>query len=289
MSVNNCNRIKEMLTELKPIVDKVPMDQNKFKEFMTKYNLGSSETILNNIGICSSVAVNISDNVVSVPRECVTTVERACRLEEERGVNYQECYKKYRPSIRNITQDNVASVDQRCNITSLLRDESVQRNTQLALLLKLLLGNVNVSCEQGVANSFSFLNDDLKSIDVLNNCLNESFLIQQNKLNVCYADGVYQENIANIIQKCSVKSNVESGTPVSIGGDSGGGGGGSGGGGGGGDSDKPEKVNRIIKFEPSQFKKDDAGYSGSNTNVIVFVVIIILLLLCSSSSLFMVM
>ena len=286
MSVNNCNRIKEMLTELKPIVDKVPMDQNKFKEFMTKYNLGSSETILNNIGICSSVAVNIGDNIVSVPRECVTTVERACRLEEERGVNYQECYKKYRPSIRNITQDNVASVDQRCNITSLLRDESVQRNTQLALLLKLLLGNVNVSCEQGIANSFSFLNNNLNSVDVLNNCLNESFLIQQNKLNVCYADGVYQENIANIIQKCSIKSNIESGTPVSIGGGSGGGGGG-----GDRDGDKPEKVIRIIKFDPSRLKKDDVEQSGgnSNTNVIVFVVIIILLLLCSSSSLFMVM
>jgi hypothetical protein len=282
MSVNNCNRIKEMLTELKPIVDKVPMDQNKFKEFMTKYNLGNSETILNNIGICSSVAVNIGDNIVSVPRECVTTVERACRLEEERGVNYQECYKKYRPSIRNITQDNVATVDQICNITSLLRDESVQRNTQLALLLKLLLGNVNVSCEQGVANSFTFLNNNLNSVDVLNNCLNESFLIQQNKLNVCYADGVYQENIANIIQNCIVKSNIESGTPVS------------GGGGGGGDprsGDKPEKVNRIIKFDPSQLKKDDVEQTGgnSNTNVIVFVVIIILLLLCSSSSLFMVM
>lgn len=249
MSVNNCNKIKEMLTELKPIVDKVPMDQNKFKEFMRKYNLGSSETILNNIGICSSVAVNIGDNVASVPRECVTTVERACRLEEERGVNYQECYKKYRPSIRNITQDNVATVDQVCNITSMLNDESVQRNTQLALLLKLLLGNVNVSCEQGVANSFTFLNNNLNSVDVLNNCLNESFLIQQNKLNVCYADDVYQKNIANIIQNCSVKSNIESGTPVS-----GGGGGGSGGGGPGG-GDKPEKVNRIIKFEPSQFKK----------------------------------
>jgi len=286
MSVNNCNKIKEMLTELKPIVDKVPMDQNKFKEFMRKYNLGSSETILNNIGICSSVAVNIGDNVVSVPRECVTTVERACRLEEERGINYQECYKKYRPSIRNITQDNVATVDQVCNITSLLRDESVQRNTQLALLLKLLLGNVNVSCEQGVANSFTFLNNNLNSVDVLNNCLNESFLIQQNKLNVCYADGVYQKNIANIIQNCSVKSNIESGTPVS-----GGGGGPRGGDGVDRSSDKPEKVNRIIKFDPSQLKKDEVEQTGgnSNTNVIVFVVIIILLLLCSSSSLFMVM
>jgi hypothetical protein len=286
MSSNDCNKIKEMLKELKPIVEKVPMDQNKFKEFITKYNLGNSETMLNNIGICSSVAVNISDNIATIPNFCVPRVERKCRLDEEKGYNYQECFKKYRPSMKNVTQINDVTVDQQCNIKSLLKDDSVQKNTQLALLLKLLLGKSDISCEQGVANSLSFISEDLKSIDVLNNCLNESFVLQRNNIDLCYADGIYQKNVANVIQECSIESKVQSGTPVHIGNDS--------------DSDsdsdgyrndnKPsKKVNRIIKFDPSNFKEEETTSNNNNNNYIIAIVVIILLLLFSSSSLFMLM
>lgn len=290
MSGNDCNKIKEMLKELKPIVEDIPMDQNKFKKFITKYKLGNSETMLNNIGICSSVAVNISDNIIKVPSFCVPRIEHACRLEEEKGYNYQECFKKYRPSLKKITQTNDVTIDQQCNIKSLLKNDSVQKNTQLALLLKLLLGKSDISCDQGVANSLSFINKDLKSIDVLNNCLNESFMLQQNNIDRCYADGIYQENIANIIQECSIKSDVQSGIPVHIGNDK---------------ShffeddddkrnknNKPsDKVNRIIKFDPSKFKEDEteSTSNNNNNNYIIAIVVIILLLLCSSSSLFMLM
>lgn len=235
MSSYDCTEISEMVKELKPIVTKVPMEQTKFKAFLDKYQLDISESVLNNVGICSSVAVNIADNEISVPRECVTRIEKVCRLEEERGANYQECYRKYRPSIRNVTQDNIASVEQNCNITSLLNDDTVQKNNRLALVLKMLLADYKLSCEEGVENSFSFINKDFKSVDVLNTCLNQSFLYQGNNLNVCYADGILQRNLSNIIQKCAIKSEVQSGTPINQGsGGGGGGGGGSGGSSGGG-------------------------------------------------------
>ena len=67
MSSYDCTEINEMVKELKPIVTKVPMDQTKFKAFLDKYQFDVSETILNNVGICSSVAVNIADNVIKIP------------------------------------------------------------------------------------------------------------------------------------------------------------------------------------------------------------------------------
>jgi hypothetical protein len=287
MSGNNCDTIQAMLADLRPIVKTVPMNQEQFRRFLDKYRLDvNQESLVNNIGICSSVAANISDNIITVPRECVTNVERACRLEEERGVNYEECFRRYRPRIRNVTQSNIANINQNCNITSLLNDGSVQRNKQLALTLKLLLGEQNISCESGVNNSFSFLNTDNRSIDVLNNCLNESFLMQSNNLNVCYADGVFQENIANVIQNCTVESEVQSGTPINLGttnplfnqisrpstGQS------------SSPSPNPQNLNRIIKFNPAQLQSTG---NNNNTTIMIIIVIIILFLICSSFLVYM--
>jgi hypothetical protein len=288
----SCDTIQAMLNELGPIVRTVPMDQAKLRSFLDKYNLDVSESSLNNVGICSSVVGNIADNIITVPRECVTNVERACRLEEERGANYAECFRRFRPSIRNVTQSNIANIEQNCNIVSLLNDGAVERNTQLALVLKLLLARQSVSCEEGVNNSFSFLNRDERSVDVINNCLNESFLIQSNNLSVCYADGVLQENIANIIQNCSVESEVQSGTPINIGrnpifnqpsrGQT--------------PSSSPSSPNRIIKFNPNQYSGGGGGGGGgggsggggnNNTMIMIIIAVVILLLVCSSFFVFM--
>jgi hypothetical protein len=299
----NCNDIYAMMRELGLIVKKVPMDQNKFKAFLDKYSFDVSETVLNNVGICSSVAVNIGDNIFSVPRECVTRIEKACRLEEEKkGVNYQECYKKYRPSARNVTQDNIASVEQNCNITSLLNDDSVQKNTHLALILKMLLADYKMSCDNEVENSFSFLNKDFKSVDVLNTCLNQSFLYQGNKLNLCYADGILQRNLSNVIQNCSIESKVQSGTPLNQndaslmnnpsfiggggGGGSGGGGSGSGGGGGGGSGGGGSGGGGSQQKSKNKSKNSNSDERNKG-NLIIFIMIVItiLVLLCTSSCL----
>lgn len=295
MSGNDCNTIIEMLNELRPILRTVPMNQVRFRSFLDRYRLDISQNTINNIGICSSVAVNISDNIITVPLECVTNVERACRLEEERGANYAECFRRFRPSIRNVTQNNIASVEHNCNIISLLNDDAVQRNTRLALVLKLLLGNKSMSCFDGVSNSLSFLNESNSSVDVLNTCLNESFLVQSNNLNVCYADGVLQENISNVIQNCSIESEVQSGTPISQ----------------PPSSQTPSRqpqsrqplsrqpssrqpsqpsgpgnLSRVIKFNPAQI--GSARNTGStNTPIIIMIVVTILCLLCSSFFVFM--
>lgn len=284
----SCDTIQAMVNELGPIIRTVPMDQIRFRRFLDKYNLNVSENTINNVGICSSVVANISDNIITVPRKCVTNVERACRLEEERGANYAECFRRFRPSIRNVTQSNIANIEQNCNIASLLNDNEVERNTQLALVLKLLLARQSVSCEEGVNNSFSFLNRDERSVDVINNCLNESFLIQSNNLSVCYADGVLQENIANVIQTCSIESEVQSGTPINIGrnpifnqpsrGQT---------------PSSPSSPNRIIKFNPNQYSGGGGGGSGGggggNNNIMIMIIIavVILLLVCSSFFVFM--
>jgi hypothetical protein len=288
----SCDTISAMLNELGPIVRTVPIDQTRLRRFLDKYNLNVSQSSINNIGICSSVVGNIADNIITVPRECVTNVERACRLEEERGANYAECFRRFRPSIRNVTQKNISNIEQNCNIVSLLNDGAVERNTQLALTLKLLLGNQKVSCEEGVDNSFSFLNRDERSVDVINNCLNESFLMQSNNLSVCYADGVFQENIANVIQTCSIESEVQSGTPISIGRNP--------------TFNPPSRgripslspspspsPNRIIKFNPNQYRNggDSGGGSGSggsnNTMIMIIIAVVFLLLVCSSFFVFM--
>ena len=285
----SCDTISAMLNELGPIVETVPMDQTRLRRFLDKYNLDVSQSSINNIGICSSVVGNIADNIITVPRECVTNVERACRLEEERGANYAECFRRFRPRIQNVTQKNISNIEQNCNIVSLLNNGEVQRNTQLALALKLLLGKQQVSCEEGVNNSFSFLNRDERSVDVINSCLNESFLIQSNNLSVCYADGVFQENIANVIQNCSVESEVQSGTPINMGrnpifnqpirGQL--------------PSQSPSSPNRVIKFNPSQFRSGGGGGGGggsgggNNTMMMIIIAVVILLLVCSSFFVFM--
>ena len=283
----SCDTISAMLNELRPIVETVPMDQARLRRFLDRYNLDVSQSSINNIGICSSVVGNIADNIITVPRECVTNVERACRLEEERGVNYAECFRRFRPRIQNVTQKNISNIEQNCNIVSLLNNGEVQRNTQLALVLKLLLGKQQVSCEEGVNNSFSFLNRDERSVDVINSCLNESFLIQSNNLSVCYADGVFQENIANVIQNCSVESEVQSGTPINMGRNP--------------IFNQPIRgqlpslspspslsPNRVIKFNPSQFRSGGGGSGGgNNTMMMIIIAVVILLLVCSSFFVFM--
>lgn len=285
----SCDTISAMLNELRPIVETVPMDQARLRRFLDRYNLDVSQSSINNIGICSSVVGNIADNIITVPRECVTNVERACRLEEERGANYAECFRRFRPRIQNVTQKNISNIEQNCNIVSLLNDGEVQRNTQLALVLKLLLGKQQVSCEEGVNNSFSFLNRDERSVDVINSCLNESFLIQSNNLSVCYADGVFQENIANVIQNCSVESEVQSGTPINMGRNP--------------IFNQPIRgqlpslspslsPNRVIKFNPSQFRSGGGGSGGgsgggNNTMMMIIIAVVILLLVCSSFFVFM--
>lgn len=286
MSVDNCNKIASMVKELSPIVEQTPMDQEKFNEFMTKYKLGKIESKINNIGFCMNNAVNIGDNTITVPRECVTTIEKACRAEVERdGGNYQECYKKYRPSIRNVTQTNIVNVEQTCNIRSLLSDAAVQKNEQLALTLKLLLGNANISCEKGVNNSLSFLNRDLNSIGVLNSCLNESYLIQSNKLDACYSTGVFQKNIANIIQNCSINSDVINESIISE------------------QNQNPEQEqeqeqpsspsspssSQKIKFNPSKFKKNIGGNSNSNNTIIIIVIAIVCMIVFCFLSLMFIM
>jgi hypothetical protein len=309
MSSYDCTEISEMIKELKPIVTKVPMNQTKFKEFLDKYQLDISESVLNNVGICSSVAVNIADNVASIPRECVTRIEKECRLEEERGVNYHECYRKYRPSMRNVEQDNTASVEQNCNINSLLEDDSVQKNNRLALVLKLLLADYKISCDEGVENSFSFINKDIKSVDVLNTCLNQSFLYQGNNLNLCYPDNILQKNLSNIIQNCAIESEVQSRTPLSQGsggsgsggsgssgggssgsgggsggsGDGGGSGGGGSGGSGGGGSGGSDGGDSKQK---SKYKATDSDKSNNgNLIIVIMIAITIIFLLCASSCL----
>ena len=281
MSINNCNRIRAMMDDLRPIVSQVPMNQADFKIFMANYNLGSNESILNNINTCSNVAVNIGSNIITVPRECVVTVENACRQEQERGYNYEECYRRNRPSIRNITQINIADVRQTCNIRSLLNSDLAQRNTDLALTLKLLLGNHIVSCNHGVENSFNFLNESNTAINVLNNCINSSFIIQSNNLSQCYANDIYQKNIANVIQNCTIESNVSDEQIINNNGSESGSGSGS----ESGSYRVPHKEDqKRITFVPSKLRRKS---SSSSTNTIIAIGVIIIMLICSSCFMYM--
>lgn len=290
MSIGNCNKIKAMVRDLRPIVAKNPMDQTDFTNFMTKYNLGSSNSILNNLNSCSNYNVNIGSNTIEIPSICFTTIKKGCEAEQALGHSYNECIHNNRPSIRNVTQTNIANVEQTCNIRSLLNNDTVQANTEFALTLKLLLGNYDISCEQGTDNSFNFLNRSNTIMDVMNDCTNASFVIQSNNLDICYADGVYQKNVSDVIQNCAIKSNVENKYKI--------------------DKKKyipkqrqePDEeqeqeqeqgnIKRII-FNPSKFKKTPtftpmpSVKSLKNINTIITIGVIIIMLICSSCSIYM--
>jgi hypothetical protein len=300
MSIGNCSKIKAMVADLKPIVSKNPMNQSEFKNFMTKYNLGSSESILKNINTCSNVNVNVSSNTIDIPTECFTVIKNACKAEQkniqeytseqELKKMYHRCLIDHRPTIDDIKQVNISNVEQTCNIRSLLGTESIQANTELALTLKFLLGNYDISCEQGTDNSFKFLDKSNTAINVLNDCTNASFVIQSNKIDVCDATNVYQKNISSVIQNCAIKSDVENKykikkhiyTPKKQGQDQ--------------EQDQEQEqeqeqgnIKRII-FNPSKFKKTPTFTPVSslkNINTIIFIGVIIIILICSSCSIYM--
>jgi hypothetical protein len=298
MSIGNCSRIKAMVADLKPIVSKNPMNKSEFKAFITKYNLGSSESILKNINTCSNVNVNIGSNTIEIPPACFTVIKDACKAEQkniqeytseqELKKMYHNCLIKHRPSIDDVKQVNIANVEQTCNIRSLLGSESIQENTELALTLKFLLGNYDISCEQGTGNSFNFLDKSKTAINVLNDCTNASFVIQSNKIDLCDGTNIYQKNISNVIQNCAIHSNVENKykinknvyTPKKQ-----------------GQYEEPEQeqeqeqgnIKRII-FNPSKFKKTPTFTPVSslkNINTIITIGIIIIILICSSCSIYM--
>jgi hypothetical protein len=200
--LDKCKKIEMMRKDLKPIIDKKPIDQTELNNFFKKYNIEVSNTfntkVINN---CGGVTAQIGINQVTIDPECVKIVKETCAKRYTNQADIDNCYKKYRPKIFNVTQTNESQIQSNCAITTILEDDVAKKNEEFAATLNLLLADTKLDCEL-----LNLSNNNNSFVNVFNTCVNDNLIDQRNIINACYLNNAVQENLATITSSCIMKA-----------------------------------------------------------------------------------
>jgi hypothetical protein len=138
----SCERLKNIQTEIKALLDNPNAKNEDYKKFYAKYGIPYSNKveveIQNNCGVINA---QIAENIIEVPKECVESTKKLCLIMDKEGPGswkYEQCMRKYGPVIKNIYQSNISNITTTCATNTIFhfRKKRCNRLNQRFLILR---------------------------------------------------------------------------------------------------------------------------------------------------------
>jgi len=204
----SCKKIQTMQSELSTIINNTNSTSQNYEDFYKKWGINySNNTNVKNIAQCSTVSAAASSNKLEIPQACVDASVNLCLGVDSKGTGspkYDECWKLYRPTMKNITQSSTNTITSNCMVTSLLQDPVLNKNKELSLILNMNLAKQQIDCDD--SKTFNNAISSEERIVRISDCINNNVVNQQNIISACNVSDVVQKNINEIISNCAIKS-----------------------------------------------------------------------------------
>jgi hypothetical protein len=208
----SCERLKNIQTEIKALLNNPNANNQDYKNFYAKYGIPYSNKveveIKNNCGVINA---QIASNIIEIPESCVDASRKLCLAIDKDGPGswkYEQCMNKYGPRIRNIYQSNVSNITSTCITNTILGDPELAANKNLGVVVAMIMADRIINCNPAENNNYydAFSSDE--KIKVINECVNSSIVEQKNYLSGCRLENKLQQNISENIDTCIIKTKV---------------------------------------------------------------------------------
>lgn len=210
--MTECTNINAMKNELTMLTKTKPFNDEKFKEFLNKYNIKYDTNQINVIkNECDNISGNLGVNYVGNSPECSKAINDACRILYKDNDAIKQCKKNLSSSFTDIKQTNVSDTTSSCYLSHIDKIASNNNNDKFIIALKSAMGNLpDIECTK--LNIKGSVTDHYQNIK---RCLNSSLTNQQNIIDTCgKASNVVQTNYSKTIQQCIMGGNAESPTYI---------------------------------------------------------------------------
>ena len=209
----NCDKINVMKNEIKTILNEQPVDYNKLKILLNKYNI-KNDNIKEVQDKCNNSTISLGFNYIGTPEGCDEAIEQTCNNLFSNNDAFIACAKQLAPKINNNVMINTNKVTNNCNITNLLnqfKNFEDQNTLNMTLSLYQLLGGENneINCE-----NLSTHLDSVTKLKNINTCINETYTLQENVIETCgISENNLLSNINNTINDCVIKNSDKTTSP----------------------------------------------------------------------------
>jgi hypothetical protein len=204
----SCKKLQTMQNELNVIINNTNATSQNYEDFYKKWGIDYSvDANVKNIAQCSTVSAVASSNKLEIPQACVDAAVNLCLGVDNKGAGspgYDECWKLYRPSMKNINQSSTNKITTNCIVSSLLKDPILKKNKELSLLLNMNLAKQQIDCDDSKTFNNSISSEE--KIVRISDCVNNNVSNQQNIISACSVSDVVQSNVRDIVSNCMIIS-----------------------------------------------------------------------------------
>ncbi len=200
--MNDQKIINEISEELTKIENYTPQQKSNF---FKKYGINIESTEIEKIdNDCGYIVANLSTNKIEIPEECDVMIENICSDYKNDNKKYDECKKKMRPRLLNISQTNKITISNNCHfnnyIDKIKNNKSEQANNLIiALQQKMNNKNNTIQCDKLNVNL-----TENEYHDIQNKCITGSIVNNSNYLKTCYGNKILQENVHDTYNDCVI-------------------------------------------------------------------------------------
>ena len=199
--MSSCNNIKDNMNALNLLIQN--NDSTKFKTYLKNNNISYSSDIENLRNNCGGGTAMVGLNYIN-NTNCSKLMKANCSIAfKDDPIRIKKC-----STIRisgNINQENNANAQSTCYIESLLKDKQLVSNRNLNLGLHLVYSNQDLDCK-------NITND--KILDNINECINNTSILQGNILDTCHLSDISQSNNSDVISNCIITNTDTTITPT---------------------------------------------------------------------------
>jgi len=230
----SCERLKNILTELKVLIDNKNATNQTYKDFYQKWGIPYKSNLEKKItDTCANWNVITGTNIIQIDPQCVEDTKKLCRSaskslrlpifkdfnhdtwdERRWPADYRECYWEFAPYANNITQMNDARVQQECRVNTILGDPELTNNQELAASVAMILAKRIINCDPAAKNEFYDSFSSSEKINAFNTCVNSVVSEQQNYLRGCRLANKVQKNVNDVVQNCLIKTSFDRPQPT---------------------------------------------------------------------------
>lgn len=207
---NKCNNDQKIINEIRDELNKIENYTPQQKsDFFKKYEIDIMPKDIENIdNDCGYLVANLSTNKIEIPENCDIMIKKVCSDFIDDNKKYDECKKKMRPKILNISQINNVTVSNNCHfnnyIDKIKNNKSEQANNLIIALQQKMNNRVNtIQCDKLNVNL-----TENKYRDIQNKCVAGTIVDNSNYLKICYGNKIIQENIFDVYNDCIIENGL---------------------------------------------------------------------------------
>ena len=214
----SCERLKNIQTEIKAIIDNPNSTNEDYKKFYAKYGIPFKNKVEVEIqNNCGAINAQIAENTIEVPESCVESTRKLCLAMDSEGPGswrYEQCMNKYGPNVKNNYQSNISNINTTCVTNTVLGDPELAANKNLGIVVAMTMADRLIKCNPNEINNFFDTFGSDEKIKIINECFQESIVEQKNYLKGCRVSNKLQQNISEVINECIINTQVAPPAPT---------------------------------------------------------------------------